>query len=226
MVSLMEERAPAPVQRCWAADLSYSRCDRVSSVCTLHLPLGCCKVQSSRQSGQLVALPYRCAVFSGVPDDMASAAVAFHETIVDSGGTTFDLDSGALSICGTMLVEIPFLVRLGNLARMNQWRRLSIVCPTFGIIIASGAFLFLRRRDILPTRACLVGLNAAYLANAALCLIVYGPMPGTAGSRSGGIVTIVIVWPMLVELVWLFIQTFKIQVSQDNSSAGQYTVKY
>jgi len=132
----------------------------------------------------------------------------------------------ALSICGTMLVEIPFLLRLGNLARMNQWRRLSIVCPTFGIIIASGAFLFLRRRDILPTRACLVGLNAAYLANAALCLIVYGPMPGTAGSRSGWIVTIVIVWPMLVELVWLFIQTFKIQVSQDNSSAGQYTVKH
>ena len=90
MVSLMEERAPAPVQRCWAADLSYSRCDRVSSVGTLHLPLGCYKVQSSRQSGQLVALPYRCAVFSGVPDGMASAAVAFHETIVDSGGTTFD----------------------------------------------------------------------------------------------------------------------------------------
>ena len=90
MVSLMEERAPAPVQRCWAADLSYSRCDRVSSVGTLHLPLRCCKVQSSRQSGQLVALPYRCAVFSGVLDDMASAAVAFHETIVDSGGTTFD----------------------------------------------------------------------------------------------------------------------------------------
>jgi len=74
--------------------------------------------------------------------------------------------------------------------------------------------------------ACLVGLNAAYLANAALCLIVYGPMPGTAGSRSGWIVTIVIVWPMLVELVWLFIQTFKIQVSQDDSSAGQYAVKH
>ncbi|PYT99131.1 MAG: hypothetical protein DMG38_13230 [Acidobacteria bacterium] len=127
----------------------------------------------------------------------------------------------ALSICGTMLVEIPFLLRLGNLARMNQWRRLSIVCPTFGIIIASGAFLFLRRRDILPTRACLIGLNAAYLANAALCLIVYGPMPGTAGSRSGWIVTITIVWPMLLELVWLLIKTFKIQVSQANSRAGK-----
>jgi len=125
------------------------------------------------------------------------------------------------SICGTMLVEIPFLLRLGNLARMNQWRRLSIVCPTFGIIIASGAFLFLRRRDILPTRACLIGLNAAYLANAALCLIVYGPMPGTAGSRSGWIVTITIVWPMLLELVWLLIKTFKIQVSQANSRAGK-----
>src|SRR2546429_8378922 len=45
----------------------------------------------------------------------------------------------ALSICGTILVEVPFLLRLGNLARMNEWRRLSIVCPTFGIVIASGA---------------------------------------------------------------------------------------
>ena len=128
----------------------------------------------------------------------------------------------ALSICGTVLVEVPFLLRLGNLARMNEWRRLSIVCPTFGIVVASGAVLFLKRHNILPTRACLVGLNAAYLANAALCLIVYGPMPGTARSKSGWIVTIVIVWPMLLELVWLFIQTFKTQESQDNSRADQY----
>ena len=133
----------------------------------------------------------------------------------------------ALSICGTILVDVPFLLRLGNLARMNEWRRLSILCPTFGIVIASGALLFLRRHNILPTRACLVGLSAAYLANAALCLIVYGPMPGTAGSRSGWIVTIVIVWPMLLELVWLFIfiQTFKTQESPDNSRADQYAAR-
>jgi hypothetical protein len=126
----------------------------------------------------------------------------------------------ALSICGTILVELPFLLRLGNFARMNEWRRLSIICPTFGIIIASGALLFARRRDILPTRACLVGLNGAYLANAALCLIVYGPMPGTARSKFGWIVMMVIVWPMLLELLWLFLKTLKAQVLQDSSRAG------
>ena len=115
----------------------------------------------------------------------------------------------ALSICGTMSVELPFLLRLGNLARMNEWRQLSVLCPTFGIVIVSGALLFLRRRDMVPTRACLVGLNAAYLANAALCLVVYGPMPGTAGSRSGWIVAMVIVWPMMLELVGIFIRSFR-----------------
>jgi len=115
----------------------------------------------------------------------------------------------ALSICGTISVTLPFLLRLGNLARMNEWRRLSVLCPTLGIVITSGALLFLKRRDILPTRACLVGLNTAYLANAALCLVVYGPMPGAARSRSGWIVTMVIVWPMLLELVWTLIRSFR-----------------
>jgi hypothetical protein len=111
----------------------------------------------------------------------------------------------ALSICGTIAVTLPFVLRLGNLAHMNEWRRLSILGPTYGILIASGALLFLFRRSILPTRAALAGLNAAYLANAALCLVVYGPMPGTIPSRYGWIVTMVVVWPMLLELVWIFI---------------------
>ena len=115
----------------------------------------------------------------------------------------------ALSICGTVLVEIPFLLRLGNLARMHAGRQLSIVGPTFGIIIVSGVLLFLKRRDMLPTRACLAGLNAAYLANASLCLFIYAPMPGTARSKSGWMVTVVIVWPMLLELVWILGLSFR-----------------
>jgi hypothetical protein len=111
----------------------------------------------------------------------------------------------ALSICGTISVTVPFLLRLGNLAHMNEWRRLSILGPTLGIIIVSGVLLFLTRRSILPTRAALVGLNTGYLANAALCLVVYGSMPGTLASRYGWIVTLVIVWPMLLQLVWIFI---------------------
>jgi len=181
-----------------------------------------------------VALSHRCAVLSGFSDDLASPTLIVLRETVDSAWATSDLDRRRPSICGTILVDVPFLLRLGNLARMNEWRRLSILCPTFGIVIASGALLFLRRHNILPTRACLVGLSAAYLANAALCLIVYGPMPGTAGSRSGWIVTIVIVWPMLLELVWLFIfiqtfkifiQTFKTQESPDNSRADQYAAR-
>jgi hypothetical protein len=111
----------------------------------------------------------------------------------------------ALSICGTILVTLPFLLRLGNLAHMHEWRRLAILGPTLGILIASGVILFLSRRSILPTRAALAGLNTAYLANAALCLVVYGPMPGAVASRYGWTVTMVIVWPMLLELVWIFI---------------------
>jgi hypothetical protein len=115
----------------------------------------------------------------------------------------------ALSICGTIAVTLPFLLRLGNLAHMNEWRRLAILGPTYGIVIASGALLFLSRRSMLPTRAAYVGLNTAYLANAALCLVVYGPMPGTIASRYGWIATMVVVWPMLLELVWIFIQRRK-----------------
>jgi hypothetical protein len=113
----------------------------------------------------------------------------------------------ALLICGTISVTLPFLLRLGNLARMKDSRWLSILCPTLGIIIASGVLLFFRRREILPTRACLVGLNTAYLANAAFCVTVYGPMPGTVRSKLGWMVTVVIVWPMFLELLWIFIQS-------------------
>jgi hypothetical protein len=111
----------------------------------------------------------------------------------------------ALSICGTISVTLPFLLRLGNLAHMNEWRRFSILGPTFGILIASGALLFLSRRSIPPTRAAFAGLITAYLANAALCLVVYGPMPGALASRYGWVVTMVIVWPMLLELFWIFV---------------------
>lgn len=115
----------------------------------------------------------------------------------------------ALLICGTTAVALPFVLRLGNLARMKEARWLLIICPTLGIILASGVLLLFRRREIPPTRACLVGLNAAYLANAAFCVTVYAPMPGTLRSKSGWIVTLVIVWPMLLELLWIFMQSFR-----------------
>ena len=58
------------------------------------------------------------------------------------------------------------------------------------------------------TRACLVGLSAAYLANAALCLVVYSNAEGSITSRAGWLITMIIVWPMGLEIVWIFVQSF------------------
>ena len=113
-----------------------------------------------------------------------------------------------LSICATILVETPFLL---HLAGTSEWQRLSVLGIGLGIAITSAATLFLRRRHIPPTRACLVGLNTAYLANAALCLIVYSAATGPIRSRSGWLVTMVIVWPMVLEILWIFIQSSKAQ---------------
>jgi hypothetical protein len=121
-----------------------------------------------------------------------------------------------LSTCGTIL-QVPFLL---HLAGTSEWQRLSILGLGFGIVITSAIFLFRRRRDISATRACLVALDAAYLANAALCLVVYSAATGTVWSRSGCLVTMVIVWPMVLELIGLFIQSFKTQPSQNNSRAA------
>ena len=116
----------------------------------------------------------------------------------------------ALSICGTILVEVPFLLRLGNLSHMRTGRWLSVICPAFGVMIACAALLILRRSQIFPTRACLVGLNAAYLANAAICLFIYAPM-----RNSGWFVIMAIASFMTLELVWIFIQSFRVRRGYD-----------
>ena len=116
-----------------------------------------------------------------------------------------------LSTAGTIAVETPFLL---HLAGTSDWQRFAVLSLGFGIVIASAVILFLRRRHISPTRACLAGLNTAYLANAALCLVVYSDAPGSLASRSGWPITMTIVWPMLFELAWLYIQSFRTHGSQ------------
>ncbi|HTC76352.1 MAG TPA: hypothetical protein VK684_12305 [Edaphobacter sp.] len=115
-----------------------------------------------------------------------------------------------LSIFGTILVEVPFLL---HLAGTSEWQRLAVLSLGLGIAIVSAALLYIRRRHIFlfPTRACLVGLNTAYLANAVLCLIVYSSATGPIRSRSGWLVTMVIVWPMILEIIWTFVKTSKAQ---------------
>jgi len=111
-----------------------------------------------------------------------------------------------LSIAGTILVELPFLL---HLAGTSDWQRLAVLSLGFGVMVASGILLFLRRRHLSPTHACVAALVTAYLANAALCLVVYAGAPGRLASRSGWFVTIVILWPILFELYSLFSQSFR-----------------
>lgn len=118
-----------------------------------------------------------------------------------------------LSIAGTTAVEVPFLL---HLAGTSEWQRFSVLGLGFGIVVASFAILFVRRRHSSPTRACLAGLDTAYLANMALCLVVYAGAPGNISSRSGWFVSMVIVWPIVLELALLLIQTFRTSVSQTN----------
>jgi len=116
----------------------------------------------------------------------------------------------ALSICGTILVEVPFLFRLGNLSHMRTGRWLSVICPAFGVMIVCAALLILRGSQIFPTRACVVGLNAAYLANAAICLFIYAPM-----RNSGWFVIMAIAAFMTLELVWIFIDSLRFRPRYD-----------
>jgi hypothetical protein len=118
-----------------------------------------------------------------------------------SGGRRVLWVLAGLSAVGTLLVETPFLL---HLAGTRGWPRLSMLSAGLGILVVSAPILATRRRNLAPTRACLLALNTAYLANAALCLIVYAGAPGEFATRSGWTVAMVLVWPMAAELVWLW----------------------
>jgi hypothetical protein len=148
----------------------------------------------------LVGVPF----FLAFPMIWLRLRALFSKQLSSSTGRRLIWIAAGVSTCGTILVLVPFLL---HLAGTSEWQRLSILGLGFGIVIASTIFLFLRRRDMFPTRAGLVALNGAYLANAALCLVVYSEATGTVWSRSGWLVSMVIVWPIVLELVWLFTQT-------------------
>lgn len=111
-----------------------------------------------------------------------------------------------LSICGTIAVETPFVLRL---AGTSDWQRVKILSLGFGVIIATGAILFSRKGRLTFERTCSIWLTTAYLANAALCLIVYSNAAGPISSRSGWLLTLLIVWPMALELVWMWVESLR-----------------
>ena len=107
------------------------------------------------------------------------------------------------SALGTLSVETPFLL---HLAGTSDWQRCIVLGFGFGILIASAIALFLRRRQLSAIHATRIALNTAFLANAALCLVVYSDAPGAFSSRSGWFVTLFLVWPIAAETVWLFLR--------------------
>ena len=116
-----------------------------------------------------------------------------------------------VSMTGTAMVETPFLL---HLAGTSAWQRLSVLMLGFGIMVASALMLLLRRRRMSPIRACMAGLVAAWLANASLCLIVYSEATGSVWSRSGWMFTVVIFWPILLELIWNLAWSFRTHESK------------
>lgn len=153
-----------------------------------------------------MALPRRRALLPGVPHDLAAGARSFFGPTFDAGRAPHSLCVAGLSTIGTILVESPFLL---HLAGTSQWQRFVVLGLGFGIIIASAVILLLRRRSFSPTQACFAGLNTAYLANLSLILVVYSDASGSFSTRSGWYVSMVIVWPMVLELVWLLAQALR-----------------
>jgi hypothetical protein len=112
----------------------------------------------------------------------------------------------ALSLAGTTLVEMPFML---HLAGTSNWQRFAVLGLGFGTIIASILILILRRHCFAPAQACMAGLDAAYLANLSLCLVVYAGVAGGFSSRSGWYVSMAIVWPVACELLMLLRRSFQ-----------------
>jgi hypothetical protein len=108
-----------------------------------------------------------------------------------------------LSALGTVAVQLPFVL---HRAGTSELQRLAIIGTGFGFLLTGAVSLFKRRERMSPAHASLVGLSAANLANASLCLIVYGAVPGPIASRLGWLVTLVIVWPIVLEMFWLIVQ--------------------
>lgn len=110
-----------------------------------------------------------------------------------------------VSILGTLSVEVPFLMlRAGTSAR----QRAAVIGLGLGTIVVSGVLLFLRRSALSSIERGLAALQTAYLANALLCVVVYSSVKGSP-PQLGWYVTIVLVWPIALEIVWLYLGSYR-----------------
>ena len=149
--------------------------------------------------------------FSGISHDLAPIASFLFGEAVHFQRTACNLDSrNSLYLrnvcCRGAVFDTP--------RRTSEAQRLAVLFLGYGVPIVTAVLVLKYRAEISPTRACLIGVNAAYLANAGLCLPVYGQVPGTLSSKPGWLVMLVIVWPMLLEIVWIFVQASRTTIAR------------
>ncbi|MDB5089367.1 MAG: hypothetical protein JWR09_3361 [Mucilaginibacter sp.] len=121
------------------------------------------------------------------------------------------------SAAGTLLVETPFLL---HRAGTSEPQRLEIIFLGIGIMLFNGLFLYIKRKKLHPIRASFIGIATAYLANAFLCLIVYGETKFEDHSRSGWYLTLIVVLPILIELIWILFRKSDAQKINKSSGSG------
>ena len=150
----------------------------------------------------LVGLPF----FLAIPMIWMRVRALQSKPVSSRAGIRVIWCAAGICVVGTMLVETPFLL---HLAGTSEWQRLVVLSLGVGIVIASGALLFVCYHNLSPTRVCLIAINTAYLGNAALCLIVYSPGFGHLRSNPGWLVTMGVVCFVVPEQIWIFIQSLK-----------------
>lgn len=106
----------------------------------------------------------------------------------------------SISAIGTALVEAPFVAQRAGTSTLQ---RFEVIVLGLGILSAGVGVLLARRRRIGGSDACLAAMSTAYLANLAICLIVYSEATGSIWSRAGWLASTVLAVPMGCEWVWM-----------------------
>lgn len=113
----------------------------------------------------------------------------------------------SISSIGTALVEAPFVaLRAGT----SALQRFEVIVLGLGVLCAGASVLVARRRRIRGGDASLMALSTAYLANLAICLIVYSEATGSVWSKFGWLASTVLAVPMGAEWLWLLFKMWSL----------------
>ncbi len=112
-------------------------------------------------------------------------------------------------IC-TALVEVPFIAQRAGTSGMQ---RFEVIILGLGILSSGIWVLCARRKWIDRIHANLLGLSTAYLANLAICQIIYSEATGNAWSRAGWLASTVLIFPIGAEWLCLMMKMQSLQAT-------------